>query len=396
MRRPTRPFLILMVLFPSLRVLAPAQGFAYVEYAVRYNMVSCRACHYNPAGGGPRTVAGKLFGAHSYSINSSFVNIQQFVSADFRALYYVPQRAAISKDGMGIMAATLAGHVALDEDQTIQLVIEHNLAGFSAAFFRDTYALFSFKGSRWFESLLIGRFRSPFGFVTDEHRTYTRVQSATEWYTFETGLMASGTPVEKFHYDLAAVSGENATGDSLAAGRSDVWGTIVNARWMPGPILVGLSGSYHRHHPDSQSREALSLYSLISFARWTQNQIPISLALEQVMTWNWDSHLGNGFANDPSYVAALRNAVAQGYLTRLEWMVNERFTFIYKFDWLTPDRSFPADYYSRHGVGFRWFIGPNTAIQARTEWARATPPSETGAKGEGGQNATYGLLQLAF
>ena len=50
----------------------------------------------------------------------------------------------------------------------------------------------------------------------------------------------------------------------------------------------------------------------------------------------------------------------------------------------------------RHGLGVRWYIGPNTILQVRTEVARATPPSEAGSTQMAAQNATFALLQLSF
>src|SRR5665213_3386586 len=156
---------------------------AYPEYSARYNINSCTACHISPVGGGPRTINGKLFGARGYAINKALM--QDFVSADFRALFYYPERANETKSGMGIMSGSVAGHVALDEEQKIHLVIEQNIAGFQQANMRDTYALYKFSPDgkpAWFESLMVGRFREPFGIVTDEHRTYTRQATGTEWY----------------------------------------------------------------------------------------------------------------------------------------------------------------------------------------------------------------------
>src|SRR5882672_1001588 len=88
-----------------------ARVFGYEQYAARYNINSCTACHISPTGGGPRNVDGKLFGAHNYQANPLL--IQPFVSGDFRALYYYPQRPGESKGGMGVMSGSIAGHVHL-------------------------------------------------------------------------------------------------------------------------------------------------------------------------------------------------------------------------------------------------------------------------------------------
>ncbi len=382
----------------TLLSLWPLFASAYPEYAVRLNVMKCTACHISPVGGGPRTVYGKLYGAHGYKINP--VLAQDYVSADFRALYYLPDRAKASRDGMGIMSASVAGHAPLDADKRIHLVIEHNFGGFAAAPYRDTYALFNLgpEGAkpRWADSVLIGRFRVPFGLITDEHRTYVRVQSATEWYTFETGALLSGTPTDKLHYDVAVVNGENQTGQTLNKGAANRWGTVLNVRYMPGPVMLGTSFSYHDHEPARESRQAASLYALLSVGRWTNDRIPAEFRFEHVTAKNWGANLGQGFAKDPAYVTSLKTSRSEGWLMSMNYRLSERFSLIYKYDLLTPDKKFASDFYQRHGFGFWWSVGPNVVVQARTELAQATHPSEAGSTGEAGQNASFLILQLSL
>lgn len=373
------------------------RALAYPEYAVRNNMVSCTACHISPVGGGPRTVNGKLFGAHNYKMNP--ILAQEYVSADFRTLFYYPQRAGASKDGMGVMAGSVGGHVALDEDKRVHLVIEHNVAGFSAGQFRDTYAMFKFSDegrSGWADSLLVGRFRVPFGIVTDEHRTYTRIQTGTEWYTFETGLLFSGTPSDTLHYDVGLVSGENSAGQSLPQGEAERWGGVVNVRWMPGPALFGASALYHNHDPSGDSSWAGSIYSIWSVGRWTNDRVPLTIQVEHTRAWGSINHIGQGFASDPAYVSAVARSQSLGWMGEADWQFSQHFWVLYKFDWLAPDRDYPSDYYVRHGFGVRWFLAANVMLQLRTEFAQATPPSEAGSTAVGAQDASYALLQLAL
>jgi hypothetical protein len=378
--------------------MVPALAWAYPQYAVRYGIPRCTACHYSPAGGGPRNVSGKLFGAHDFKINPFLV--QDYVSADFRTLAYYPQRAGSAKGGMGVMSGSIAGHIGLDAKGEFNLVIEHNIAGFAQAPWRDTYALIDLQSGgdrpRWFDSILIGRFRPPFGIVSDEHRTYTRIQSATEWYTFETGAMLSGTPSSSWHYDLALVNSETSSGQSLSTQAAERWGGFANVRYMPGAAWFGVSESYHDHSPARESRRALSIYSVLSLSRWTKNRIPVSVRLEHVEAKNWGSHLGQGFASDSNYVQSLSTSQSQGWLAWFEYEISDRLWLVYKYDRLTPDRDFPADYYERHGVGFRWALAANVLLQVRSEFARATPPSEAHSTTEGGQDASFAILRLGF
>jgi hypothetical protein len=192
------------------------------------------------------------------------------------------------------------------------------------------------------------------------------------------------------------LNGDGNAGDNLVTGAGERWGSVLNLRYMPGPFLVGASGAYYDHAPASQSRGAASVYSIVSFDRWTDGAWPFNLRLEYARARNFGGDLGRGFVSDPAYATALEAARSIGWLARVECPLNERWTLIYKFDYLIPDQDFPDDVYERHGVGFRWMIAPNTMVQARTEIARATHPSEKGGTGIGGQNATFAILQLAL
>jgi hypothetical protein len=352
----------------------------------------------SPVGGGPRNVNGKLFGAHGYPINPFL--IQDFVSADFRALFYYPEFANKTKSGMGVMSGSVAGHVALDKQEKIHLVIEDNIAGFQQASLRDTYGLYRFSREgkpAWLETLMVGRFRAPFGLITDEHRTYTRLQTGTQWYSMEAGAMLSGAdPRGDLHYDLALLNGENTGAQAIPSNGAARWGTVVNLRYLPGPVMFGASYTYHRHDPIRESRTAASLYAVISLARWSGGSIPFTVELEHARAWNWGGNLSRGFVNDPAYAATLTSTEARGWLAQVIWDISPKFNWIYKFDWLTPDKNFPSDYYERHGLGLRYWIGPGAWVQLRTEVARATHPSEKGSLSLGAQNASFALLQLAF
>ncbi len=389
--------LSVFILSLSLIAILPAKLNASPQYAARYAINSCTACHLSPAGGGPRNLNGKLFGAGGFEMNHALA--QDYISADFRALYYYPQEASSSKGGMGVMSASVAGHVFLDSAKRIHLVIEHNIAGFAMAPYRDTYALLRLSEKvtpSVFDTLIIGRFRVPFGIATDEHRTYVRFQNQTRWFDFETGAMLSGNPSYQWHYDLAVVNGEKSAGQSLNSGQALRWGTVANIRWMPGAVIFGLSGSIHDHEKADETRKSASVYSILSIGRWTQDRIPLTLQIEHARAWHWNSILTQGFVSDPAYGTAVMRSESRGWLVWLEWEFSRRLALIYKYDWLAPDRDFPADFYARHGVGWRWRIGPNALIQGRFEIAKATHPSEVRGEAIGRQSAVFGFLQLGF
>lgn len=397
---PHPPLIRYMLLLLFVFLLNTTQAHAYPQYALRYNQNRCTACHWSPAGGGPKNVNGKLFAARGYHINPLLV--QDYVSADFRVLYYLPQRHTDAKGGAGVMSASVAGHVALDEEERTHLVIDHNFGGFQAgsANFRDTYALFRLAPNdgapHAFDSLMVGRFRTPFGIATDEHRTYTRIASATEWFSFETGAMLSGTPTRNLHYDLAAVNGEKSPGSSIGNGQAERWGSVLNLRYMIGPVFVGASGSYHEHKERRESRSAGSLYSIISVSRMTDDRVPLSIRLEHVRAQNWGQRLGQGLISDQNYVSTLQRSQAHAWLGWLDWTFSERLSATYKFEWLTPDRDFPSDYYLRHGLGLEYRVAPATRVMVRHEFAKATHPSEFGSTAMGGEDATYGVLIISL
>jgi len=371
---------------------------AYPEYAARYNINRCTACHISPVGGGPRNVNGKLYGAHGYKINPWLV--QDYVSADLRVLMYYPQRPSDSKGGMGVMMGSLAVHPWLDADKRIRLVLEANVGGFQAgtAAYRDSYGLFQLSpddGARhFFDTLIVGRFRAPFGIMTDEHRTYTRIQTATEYFSFETGLLLSGTPLQQLHYDVAFVNGEKSAGNTVAKEQAERYGGLVNLRYMPGPIVFGASASFHEHAKAQESRKAGSLYTVIPLSRWLSERVPVTLHFERTVAKNFGSRLAQGFVNDPNYGATLNSAQSDGWLGLVTYDITPTLKAIYKYDRLTPDRDFPSDVYERHGVGVRYYFGPDVSVQVRTEFAHATQPSEDGAVAMAGQNATWAVLHM--
>lgn len=389
---------MLKTVFVSLILFIASNAHAYPEYAATINSNRCTACHISPVGGGPRNANGKLFGAHGFKINPWLV--QDYASADVRVLLYYPQRPTDSKGGMGVMMGSLAVHPWLDADKRIRLVLEANVGGFQAgtAAYRDTYGLFQLSpddgAPHMFDQLIVGRFRAPFGIMTDEHRTYTRIQTASEYFTFETGALLSGTPLQQLHYDLALVNGEKSAGNTVSKEQAERWGGVLNLRYMPGPIVFGASASFHEHAKASESRKAGSLYTVIPLARWTRERIPLTIHLERTIAKNWGSKLGQGFVNDPNYGGTLNGSQSDGWLGLLTYNITPTLKGIYKYERLTPDRDFPIDLYERHGLGVRWYFGPDVSLQVRTEFAKATHPTETGATAMAGQDATWAVLHL--
>lgn len=367
---------------------------AYPDYAILHHINSCTACHESPVGGGPRNKNGKLYGAHGFKLNPFLIN--DLVSADFRAMYFYPQHVTQTKSGFGLMAGNVAAHIPLDPDKKFKLVIEHNLAGFSGAPNRDTYLLYQFhppETARWVSSVLAGRFRLPFGLVTDEHRTYTKVQTRTSYIDLWGGALLSGDPSLNFHYDFALINGEATGAASLNNAQAARWGEVLNLRWMLNSVLLGGS-VMHVDRGRDPSMGASAVYGLWSLQRMSDGAIPVTLRLEYDRSWKNDANLQAGFVSDPAYQTSLASATSEGIWAQANWYLSSRFWIIYKFDWLKPDRVYPADFYERHGLGFNWVIGPDVMIQTRGELARATHPSEKNGLGWAAQDSLWALLRV--
>ena len=57
-------------------------SFARPQYAVRRKVNDCMACHFNPAGGGARSIFGKSVTARGGKLG--YYSKQDLISADFR------------------------------------------------------------------------------------------------------------------------------------------------------------------------------------------------------------------------------------------------------------------------------------------------------------------------
>tara|TARA_B100001248_G_scaffold259792_1_gene246541 strand:+ start:3960 stop:5162 length:1203 start_codon:yes stop_codon:yes gene_type:complete len=376
-------------------VLAEA-SWARPQYATRHRINNCMACHYQPTGGGPKNPDGKRYQSRWLKINPLL--IQDYVSADFRTLFYRPEKQKTAAGGSGVMAGSVAGHASLDDKQQVHLVIEHNVAGFSSGQLRDTYAQYrlgNFGQAKNLDTIMAGRFRVPFGMVSDEHRTYTDIQSGSQWFTFETGMMFSGNPSYKLHWDFAAINGLNNTGQSLRDGGSELWGSVINLRWMPSFFFVGASGRLNDTEEDYPSY-ALALYTQISVDGITQGRLPLALSIEGVRARGFNSNLARGYVSSNTYAQSLERSTSEGLLTRIEYTLNPYWVLVYKFDRLLPDQDYPSDYYERHGFGFRWHFAPASQIIFRNEWATATHPSESAKTGTLAQDATFLILEVSI
>jgi hypothetical protein len=292
-----------------------------------------------------------------------------------------------------------------------RIVAEHNVGGFTQAAARNLYLQFApkdeTKTSVLPSHLEIGRIMPPFGLMSDEHRTYVRLQTATTWnQDLRVGVLASANPVDMIHYDLAAFSGSGAgasasNGTSTGTvGQSSQWTYFANFRLMPsrGGFFLGASGSFSEADPGpgKGSKSARSIYGALSLNRWTGALLPVTILAEVAQAVNWNSSFSGNLINDTNYATSVASTSSEGYLVQLNYDFSPMFQFQYKYDILMLDREFPADAYQRHGFGFKHWFGPNMWLQARYEKASAGRPGEEMGTKTGALSAVWAVISVGI
>ena len=390
------PFALGIVLFSS-----PA--YSRPEYAVKTGS-SCIACHVAPWGGGPRTVYGKIFGAKGETPGK--YSTQDLFSASLRTISYYPtQKTAQRANGTALMEASGSVNVPVIEasEHTSELrgVLTYNMAPLGAGA-REAYLRYSPNDlpNPLPGFLIVGRFNAPFGLLTDEHRTYTRLQTNMTLNQFNTGIAFSGMAVPSLSYDLALVNDFQSGG--LFTSNDITWGAVFNLRWMPSfaPLLIGFSQNYERTLM-APPPYATSFYAAFSFDRVTQNKIPVQLLLEHVIAKNWNNptynpSIGSTFvpASDAAYLSAVQTSQSTGYYGELRYDLIPRLSLLYKFDYLTLASNYTADAFVRHGFGFEANLNSNIILDCRYEKASVGRPELVDSTAYAAQDDVIAMLRL--
>ena len=382
-------------------------AMARPEYALRVGNNRCTSCHYSPAGGGPRNLEGKYFGANGKPLTP--FSAQGYAGADIKMLYYGPEKHTESRGGMGVIAINLYASLPLTVQEAsaaeYRIVAEHNLGGYGGGGPRQLYLRYQSAdaplGTSWRpQHFVLGRLIVPFGLMTDEHRTYVRLQTGTPWNTgFDMGAMISANPYESLHYDLAFLNGQKNNGQAPAADQATLWGSVGNLRWMPQarPFLLGTSASYYEAEIHKDPPVALSAYGVLSFHRLTNNKFPASLLFEYAHADNWNNAtLTNQMVTSTTYATALAETSSEGVLAQLNWDYSSAWTYTYKYDRFVPDVQFNSDNYQRHGLGVRHNFLPNGWFMVRFEKAVATATSEKNGSKMGSLDAVFAILSLGI
>lgn len=377
--------------------------FARPEYSVKTTS-SCVACHVTPWGGGPKTVYGKTFGSAEQP-PGKFSN-QDLFSSNLRTISYYPtHRTQESVNGTALMEASGSVNAAVIEssEKTSELraVLTYNMAPLAPGA-REAYLRYqlNFLGDDSQTYILAGRFNAPFGLMTDEHRTYTRMQTNLTLNQFFTGVAVSSAPILGLNFDLALLN--DLQGNGQFSNNDITWATVFNLRWAPNslPFFIGFSQNYERTLAN-QDPFATSFYGALSIERLTDRLLPVQMLLEHVIAKNWNNpSLNPGVSttfipsSKANYLAAIQGAQTSGYYGEIRYDLVRRFSLIYKFDYLTFSSAYPADAFTRHGIGFETDLNSNLILDARYEKAHVGAPDLSSSNTFASQDALIAMLRL--
>lgn len=349
----------------------------------------CASCHITPWGGGPRTLLGKTFGSHGAT--PSPTSSQDLFYGDLRNIAYYPfDQLPQQTHGVALMEAAASGSAAVsprgDTTETRGL-LTYQMSPLAGNQVRDAYIRLRFgtPTTPGLSHLVIGRFYVPFGLLTDEHRTYTRIQTNMTFNNFSEGVAFEAEPNPNLSFTAALVNDFQSGG---AFSTSDIpYGLVGNLRWNPVsfPGMLGLSANF-QHSIVYPEPVAGSLYLGLSLDRATEEKLRGSLLFESVIARNWNQPAFNtGLVNpglttffiptsDAAYASQIESQTSVGFYGQAKFHLSPHFLFLYKFDLLALDSTRMSDNYTRHGVGFETYFGSNLILNARVEFASS--PSE--------------------
>jgi hypothetical protein len=380
------------------------------EYATKEKL-NCFACHVSPWGGGPRNIMGKTYGSRGLGMGK--LTTTDIFYGDIRFIGYLPTEpsAYSTVSGLAFMEAAVTGNVAVlqneEDGSEMRALLTYNMATLSGSTVREAYIRWQTHASKdeipiYF---LFGRFYVPFGLLTDEHRTYTRIQTNMTYNNYDVGGAISGNFSNAFHYDLSLVN-DFQTGGAFT-NRDLTLGIVLNFRWNPStlPFMLGASGNFQRVKNLPQPY-ASSLYGALSLDRLTSGKLSGSLLFERVDANNWNnSALNTGMINpslgqffipssDPAYLAFVQQTSSIGYYGQFKYNISTQWTLLYKFDYLALDRNYLDDAYVRHGIGFEAYLNSNLILNARYEKATGMRPEISASNVLAAQDDIFAMLRL--
>jgi len=339
--------------------------WARPEYALKTAASSCTVCHVNPYGGGLKTVYGKVYGAKGMASQSPFANSETF-SADIRAIGYSPKNPDVKTSGFTMMEAVAAVNVPLTQDDSgveSRMVMTYAFGELSAGL-KDTYLAFKTTEQG---QVLFGKFVKPFGLLTDEHRTYTKMQTNSSIQDYEYGVGMS-QDVSTWHFDVTYT--DDSRSKTLA--NEPVITSLLNVRWTPQvlPIIFGTSAMTSERQ-DTADSSAVSVYGGWSIDRMTDSKLPLTYLVEVVQAKGWNQSMSkiDFFGVDTTFKEAVKFSQSVGTFMQLSYDVTQRLSLLTKYDQLLFDTDFKADAFNRYGVGANYTLNANSVLMVRYEVA---------------------------
>lgn len=390
-------------------ILSSYQAQARIEYALTNRIVTCTACHVSPFGGGPRYLDGKLFG--SRKDEPSKLSFQDKWSLDARLISYYPEGGNESRQGTALMTTSVGANIPIKKNANggEQRFVGVYSLGVVQQGPRDIYGQWMSKARTENPVYVqVGRFNIPFGLLTDEHRTYTKLLTRTEIFDYEIGASFSGDIKGGLHYDFAVTNGFQSGGTfnaNTSAKPDATSATFGNVRWMPSflPLLIGLSAGEHQRLPQYSRPVAVTAYAALSLDRLTKNYLSGSIMAEVVQARHWSDPAINPNINRyfipaayTAYVETVDREAAQAWLAQMDINLTNRLVFQYKYDRLTFVPRYTRDRFERNGVGLKYFVDANLTFWTRYEYASVGRSEIIGSNVFSEVNAFWAMMQLTL
>jgi len=392
----------------GIALVLPLEGQARPEYATK-EKANCVACHVSPWGGGPRDVFGKVYGSHGYDPGKT--STSDIYYGDLRFIDYIPTEKTTQRaNGLALMEAAVTGNVPIlqgENGSEMRAVLTYNISPLAGSQAREAYIRFQLasQGAAIPTEVLVGRFYVPFGLLTDEHRTYTRLQTNTMINNYDVGGSISWNFNPDWHWDAALVN-DFQTGGTFNQGDL-TFGTVLNTRWNPHqlPFLVGVSGNFEKTTKFPQPF-AFSEYGVLSFDRLTRDKVSANLSLEAVEAMNWNNPtLNNGQVNpglsqffvpssDAAYLKSLTFQRSRGYYALFKYNITHVWTPFYKLDYLNLDTGSDSNTFLRHGFGIEAFLNSNLILNLRYELSHVNRPEIADSNVLAAQSDVFAMLRL--
>jgi hypothetical protein len=345
-------------------------AFARPEYAIRQK-ANCTSCHVLPMGAGPRLMSGKYFGSRSFPPADTSAN--EYFYGDFRAEYYRPkQDPQDKKNGLGLMVASVSAHVPIKSGTAYdtKYLGTFDMGAQPIGSREQTFLWIKKESSSLLPNqILFGKFYLPFGIVSDEHRTYVRMQNSTSFRDYDFGLLLGWDFWEASHVDLTITNGFAKAGAFTDQDETNA----VNANLRinpPGPAMVGVSHMIVESVKRTvQPATSSAMYFGFDFSNLTKNWLQLTVLGEwqQSKGFNESNMQAAFFSTNSTFMDSVKSATSDGKLITLRWDLVDNFALTYKYDSLAFDKEFPGDRYDRTGYGFIWQFESNFQLIGRHE-----------------------------